>query len=113
MSNGYGEAGATKYTCSAFCASGVPGKSNGMPGGKSWTPMWLRFDNSYFSMGGKTDAQLTAFPTDRVLETDAKFKPFFDKYAASEAAFFKDYAAAHKKLSELGSKFSPLGGIRM
>jgi hypothetical protein len=34
-------------------------------------------------------------------------------YANDEAAFFADYAAAHKKLSELGSKFSPAGGIRI
>jgi L-ascorbate peroxidase len=85
-----------------------------MAGGKSWTPKWLRFDNSYFELPGKPEPdQLIAFPTDLVLETDPGFKPYFDKYAASEAAFFADYAAAHKKLSELGSKFSPPEGIRI
>lgn len=113
VDNGYGENGATKYTCSAHCASGHPGTSNGMAGGKSWTPMWLRFDNSYFTLPGKSDPECVAFPTDRVLETDPGFKPYFDKYAASEAAFFADYAAAHKKLSELGSKFLPPQGIKI
>jgi len=114
VTNCAGEAGATKYTCSAYCAAGVSGTSNGMAGGKSWTSNWLRFDNSYFSLGGKMDpTNLIAFPTDTVLETDAGFKPYFDKYAASEAAFFADYAASHKKLSELGSNFSPAEGIRI
>ena len=31
----------------------------------------------------------------------------------SQAAFFKDYALAHKKLSELGSKFEPAQGIQI
>ena len=103
--NGAGEEGATKYTGSACCPMGGDAKAAAkfMPGGKSWTPNWLRFDNSYFSLGGKADPDsLIAFPTDRVLETDPGFKPFFDKYAASEAAFFADYAAAHARLSEQG-----------
>lgn len=29
-------------------------------------------------------------------------RPFAEKYAADEAAFFADYAQAHAKLSELG-----------
>ncbi|KAG8464276.1 hypothetical protein KFE25_003339 [Diacronema lutheri] len=114
--NGAGEEGATKYTGSACCPMGGDAKAAAkfMPGGKSWTPNWLRFDNSYFSLGGKADPDsLIAFPTDRVLETDPGFKPFFDKYAASEAAFFADYAAAHARLSEQGSKFSPPEGIRL
>ena len=35
------------------------------------------------------------------------------KYAADQNAFFADYAVSHKKLSELGSKFVPAGGIRV
>ena len=74
---------------------------------------FLKFDNSYFTLPGETDDDLVAFPTDSVLKTDEGFKPFFDKYAKDEAAFFADYAAAHKKLSELGSMFIPDGGIRI
>ena len=43
-------------------------------------------------------------PTDKVLMTDAEFKPHFDEFANSQEAFFKQYALSHK-LSELGSKF--------
>ena len=63
-------------------------------------------------------------------------RPIAIKYAQDEAAFFADYATvrygppflyihlqiclfiifcaqAHKKLSELGTKFEPAGGIRL
>jgi L-ascorbate peroxidase len=48
VENGYGEAGATKFTCpmATVRADGKPGV--GMAGGKSWTSNWLTFDNSYF-----------------------------------------------------------------
>jgi L-ascorbate peroxidase len=85
--------------------------SRAQPGGQSWTARWLRFDNSYFTPS--PDASLLRLPTDAVLSTDPAFRPFFLRYAASEAAFFADYAAAHAKLSELGSAFMPLGGIRI
>ena len=32
---------------------------------------------------------------------------YAEKYAEDQAAFFADYAAAHKRLSELGAKFDP------
>ena len=44
------------------------------------------------------DDELVWLPTDDCLHTDPKFKEFFDKYAASQDAFFKDYALAHKCL---------------
>jgi hypothetical protein len=34
-------------------------------------------------------------------------RPFAEKYAADESAFFSDYALAHAKLSELGVKWAP------
>lgn len=112
VDNGYGESGATKYTCADHCA-GLPGTKNGMAGGKSWTKKWLCFDNEYFKIPGKDDPELLALPTDRVLQTYAGFKQYCDKYASDQNAFFADYAAAHKKLSELGSKFEPPEGIRI
>lgn len=51
------------------------------------------------------DPDLLILPTDACLFEDEGFKPYSEKYAASEADFFADYAASHKKLSELGSKF--------
>jgi L-ascorbate peroxidase len=44
---------------------------------------------------------------------DPAFKATCEKYASDEQTFFADYAAAHKKLSELGSKFEPEGGITL
>jgi len=113
VSEGYGEASACPYTKSVgLCPvrlDGMPGV--GMPGGKSWTKTWLKFDNSYYKEYAEEDPNLLWLSTDRALHTDPEFKKSFVIYKEDEAAFFKDYAAVHKKLSELGSKFSPEGGI--
>ena len=45
--------------------------------------------------------------------TDPGFAPYFHYYAVNQSGFFADYAAAHKKLSELGSKFVVPGGVRL
>jgi len=34
-------------------------------------------------------------------------KVYAEKYAEDQDAFFKDYAEAHAKLSNLGAKFDP------
>lgn len=99
--NPSGKKNPTKYTCPA----GYSKMTTSMEGGMSWTKDWLEFNNSYFQLAGESDDDLVAFPTDSVLATDEGFKPYFQKYAKDEAAFFADYAAAHKQLSELGSKF--------
>jgi len=52
-------------------------------------------------------------PTDQVLHKDESFKVFFGMYAKDKNLFFSDYAKVHKKLSELGSKFSPKEGITL
>ncbi|XP_057982993.1 L-ascorbate peroxidase, cytosolic [Malania oleifera] len=68
-----------------------------------WTANPLIFDNSYFKellSGGKEG--LLLLPTDKTLLEDPIFRPFVEKYAADEDAFFADYAEAHLKLSELG-----------
>ena len=88
-------------------------------GGSSWTPNFLVFDNSYFQIsekaaaGNPEDPELLSLSTDKVIFKDAAFKPFAEKYRDSQEAFFVDYAKAHKKLSELGSKFDPEGGIQL
>lgn len=38
-------------------------------------------------------------------------RPFAEKYAADQAAFFADYAKAHKKLSELGAGWEEGGPV--
>lgn len=100
------EYGYTKPT--AYTLKGCPfAQMSQTNGGQSWTKEWLKFDNSYFRLPGNSDRELLAFPTDMVLATDPGFKPFFELYARDEGKFFADYAVAHKKLSELGSKFDP------
>merc|ERR1712051_778419 len=108
---GYGDANACQYTKSTCPVrhDGHPGV--GMPGGRSWTKTWLKFDNTYFKDYVEGDQHLAWFSTDRALHEDAEFKKTFVAYKEDEALFFRDYAAAHKKLSELGSKFSPPEGI--
>ena len=106
--------------CAPFCGSSIAAAHriasltrvhppSAQPGGQSWTARWLRFDNSYFTP--PDDPALLRLPTDEVLATDPSFWPHFLRYGASQAAFFADYAAAHAKLSELGSAFMPAGGI--
>ncbi|KAG5031394.1 hypothetical protein JHK82_015004 [Glycine max] len=84
----------------------------GAPGGQSWTVQWLKFDNSYFKdIKEKRDEDLLVLPTDAALFEDPSFKVYAEKYAEDQEAFFKDYAEAHAKLSNLGAKFDPLEGI--
>ncbi|XP_022141568.1 probable L-ascorbate peroxidase 6, chloroplastic isoform X2 [Momordica charantia] len=84
----------------------------GAPGGQSWTAQWLKFDNSYFKdIKERRDEELLALPTDAVLFEDPSFKVYADKYVEDQEAFFKDYAEAHAKLSNLGAKFDPPEGI--
>eukprot|EP00850_Spirogloea_muscicola_P022815 SM000313S11965 [mRNA] locus=s313:28589:30779:+ [translate_table: standard] len=71
----------------------------------AWTKQPLKFDNSYFQelLNGET-AGLLQLPTDKCLVEDPAFQPYVELYAKDEEAFFSDYAASHKKLSELGCK---------
>lgn len=86
-------------------------ESMGMQGGKSWTKNWLKFDNEYFKVIKENNPSLACFPTDAVLVEDAGFKVYADKFAADNNAFMMSYAKAHKKLSELGSEFTPAHGV--
>ncbi|CAI9104741.1 OLC1v1003478C1 [Oldenlandia corymbosa var. corymbosa] len=71
-----------------------------------WTKEPLKFDNSYFVELLKGESEgLLKLPTDIALLEDPQFRKFVEIYAKDEDAFFRDYAASHKKLSELG--FSP------
>lgn len=84
----------------------------GAPGGQSWTAQWLKFDNSYFKdIKEKKDEDLLVLPTDAALFDDPSFKVYAEKYVEDQEAFFKDYAEAHAKLSNLGAKFDPPEGI--
>lgn len=84
-------------------------------GGSAWTSNWLVFDNSYFkTLEDETlDKELLKLSTDKILFKDEKFKVFAEKFRDSQDAFFESYANAHKKLSELGCKYEPEGGIKL
>ena len=43
----------------------------------------------------------------------AGHRPYAEKYAEDQEAFFKDYAAAHKKLSENGAKWVEGGPVAL
>ncbi|XP_047325575.1 probable L-ascorbate peroxidase 6, chloroplastic/mitochondrial [Impatiens glandulifera] len=86
----------------------------GAPGGQSWTVQWLKFDNSYFKdIKEKRDENLLVLPTDAAIFEDPSFKIYAEKYAEDQEAFFKDYAEAHAKLSNLGAKFNPPEGFSL
>jgi len=105
----------TKFTQPEHVARADGKAGIGKAGGQPWTEKWLKFDNSYFTTipDANADPELLKLSTDRILFNDEGFKPFAEKYKASEAAFFADYAQAHAKLSELGSKFQPAEGIKI
>mmetsp|Transcript_2359 Transcript_2359/g.4464 ORF Transcript_2359/g.4464 Transcript_2359/m.4464 type:complete len:317 (-) Transcript_2359:401-1351(-) len=110
VDNGYGEDAATKFTCPFHRARADKKEGVGMAGGKSWTSNWLTFDNSYFKRD-KNTKDLLWMPTDDALRSDPSFQVFFEMYAKDKNLFFEDYKKAHKKLSELGSKFGSKEGI--
>jgi L-ascorbate peroxidase len=72
-----------------------------------------QFDNSYYSSVPEDDEDLLKLETDTALFNDDKMRPIALKYKNDQSAFFSDYAAAHKQLSELGSKFEPAEGIKI
>jgi L-ascorbate peroxidase len=90
-------------------------KGVGIVGGCSWTINWLQFDNSYFRRpfellgrngeAATADPELLWLPTDQALLDAPEFHEHFVRFAQDQAAFFEEYAAAHRKMSELGAKF--------
>jgi L-ascorbate peroxidase len=50
--------------------------------------------------------ELLWLPTDEALRKSPEFRSYFHQYAIDQDLFFNDYALAHKKMSELGAKFS-------
>ena len=66
--SGYGKE-STKYTKDG------PGTKDGTKGGSSWTPDWLKFDNSYFiNAKEQYDPDLLVLETDDVLFRDEGFR---------------------------------------
>ena len=87
-------------------------KGPGTPGGQSWTVDWLRFDNAYFvealkKKEGGGDPDLIVMPTDAAVFDDEAFARIGRAYAGDQELFFRDYADAHVKMSELGVTWAP------
>jgi len=106
----------TKFTDGSMVQPRVDGTDAPYtPGGQSWTEKFLLFDNSYFTVLDDPDAdpELLKMSSDRAIYRDEGFRRFAEKFRDSQDAFFESYAKAHKKLSELGSKFEPEEGIEL
>jgi len=77
-------------------------------GGSSWTEQFFVFDNSYFQVlaDDGADEELLKLSSDLAVFKDEDFRPFAEKFRDDKDTFFDSYAKAHRKLSELGVKFS-------
>jgi L-ascorbate peroxidase len=104
----------TKFTGGSKQIRGDGTDAKYTPGGSSWTEQWLVFDNSYFTTmpDPNADPELLKLSSDKTIFDDEGFSPFAMKFRESQDDFFVSYAKAHKKLSELGSKFEPADGIK-
>lgn len=70
----------------------------------AWTKEPLVFDNAYFKelLAKEADPSLLKLPSDLTLLDTPSMSKWVKLYAEDEQLFFRDYAAAHLKLSELG-----------
>jgi L-ascorbate peroxidase len=87
-------------------------KGMGTPGGQSWTAEWLTFSNDYFvevmrAKEGRGDPDLLVLPTDAAVFDDPAFAEVGAEFARDKQAFFRDYATAHVRMSELGVTWAP------
>ncbi|GBG62164.1 hypothetical protein CBR_g29363 [Chara braunii] len=70
-----------------------------------WTREPFKFDNGYFKeLLGAEKEGLLRMPTDKALVMDAGLRKYVEAYAKDNSLFLRDYAAAHKKFSELGCR---------
>ena len=62
-------------------------------------------------MASKHDEHLLKLPTDLALLQDQSFREHVKRFAEDENVFFREYAAAHVRMSEAGALFDPPKGI--
>jgi L-ascorbate peroxidase len=76
------------------------GKANGRP----FTRDFLAFSNDYFVrlLAPDDEPETELLPSDRALLDDAELRPLVELYARDEAAFFRDFAVAYRRLTWLG-----------
>ncbi|PXF41247.1 putative L-ascorbate peroxidase 4 [Gracilariopsis chorda] len=89
----------------AHCLGKAHPERSGFEG--PWTTEPLKFDNTYFKEILKPDADpnLLRLASDMALLDEEETKKLVEAYAADQDLFFKEYAVAHQKLSELGCQF--------
>jgi L-ascorbate peroxidase len=76
----------------------------GYAGGRPFTREPHRFSNAYFRalLQDPPDPALGLLPSDRALLAEPDLREHVERYAADEAAFFADFAAAYRRLTWLG-----------
>lgn len=74
----------------------------------------VTFDNEYFKAlqqrpwedKSNSMAAMIGLPSDHVLPDSKLCQPAIQRYAASQTAFFEDFAAAYTKLTTLGTSLA-------
>lgn len=59
-----------------------------------------------FHMCAASFACAAGIPTDHVLPDNPTCRPFIEEYAADQQLFFRDFAAAFAKMTELGARWA-------
>ncbi len=95
------EMGFTFQELVALSGAHTLGKANGVP----FTEDLFSFTNSYFRllMNRQLEEKEHLLPTDRGLMSDAECSRQVELYALNEEVFFKDFTAAYRKLTLLGT----------
>lgn len=60
VEEGYGAKSGTRFTCGRAVVRDDSAPGVGMPGGRSWTPAWLKFDNTYFKYVARKHADTSS-----------------------------------------------------
>lgn len=74
----------------------------------------VKFDNEYYTAlqrrpwddKSNNMASMIGLPSDHVLPDSTACQPAIERYAASQDAFFSDFAAAYTKLTALGTSLA-------
>lgn len=72
------------------------------------TREWVKkkLPNGGWQWSDKANPDVMMLPIEITMLEDEKLKPYFELYAKDEKLFFRDFAAAFKKLIELGVPFT-------
>lgn len=71
--------------------------------GNPYTDDWLKFNNTFFQVLLKLDANGHMLGTDRGLVGDEECRQYVERYANDQNAFFDDFARAYRRMTMLGT----------